>query len=197
MEFDELQQIWDSQNARPLYTIDENALHNRILLKKKQAHHIANTSELLLIIVNGGAGFLILGINGFKPVTDIFKPGRDLFMYLLAAWMFGSALYLLISRIRRIKRNDRFEQSIRGDLNQAISTATYQVRLSLLMRWNILPIGILTLLGVWGSGKSIWIAGGTLVFFALAYYAGAFEHRIYKARKRELQLFQKSLEKEN
>ena len=75
-------------------------------------------------------------------------------MYILSAWMLGSALYLLVSRIRRIKANHRFDRSMRGDLTHAISVATYQVRLSRLMRWNILPIGILTLLGVWSSGKS-------------------------------------------
>jgi Flp pilus assembly protein TadB len=189
MEFDELQQIWDCQDSRPLYTIDEKVLHDRILLKKKQAHHITNTSELLLIIVYGGAGCFLLGINGFHR-------GSNFFMYLLAAWMFGNSLILLMSRIRRIKRNNRFERSMRGDLDNAISIATYQVRLSLLMRWNVFPIVILILLGYWEGGKSIWITIGTLIFFAFAYYAGGFEYRFYKARKRELQLFQKDLEKE-
>lgn len=190
MEFEELQEIWDSQNSRPLYTIDEMALHDHILLKKKLAYHITNISELLLIIVNGSAGTLILGL-GFS------KPAPNIFMYLLAVWMFGTALYLLMSRIRRIKRNKyRFEQSMRGDLDHAISIATYQVRLSQLMRWNILPIGILILLGMWEGGKSIWIAAGTLILFAFTYYAGAKEHRMYKAKKRELQLFQENLENE-
>ena len=37
MEFDELKQVWDSQNNELLYAINEQALHNRILSKKKQA----------------------------------------------------------------------------------------------------------------------------------------------------------------
>ena len=60
MEFEELQKIWDSQNKRPLYVINEEALHQRILAKKSQASHITNFSELLLIAVNTGAGALIL-----------------------------------------------------------------------------------------------------------------------------------------
>src|SRR4051812_47574418 len=40
MEFDEMKKIWDSQNNEPLYAINEKALYNRILSKKKQAHHI-------------------------------------------------------------------------------------------------------------------------------------------------------------
>jgi hypothetical protein len=190
MEFEELQKIWDSQNNRPLYAIDEKALHKRILLKKKQAAHITNVSELLLIIVYAGGGIFVLGMN-------IFKPNPNISMYLLAAWMLGITLYVLGSRIRRIRRNkNRFQRSMHGDLDHAIAVAAYQIRLSQFMIWNMLPMGVLILLGIWEGRKSIWVAGGMLIFFALALYAGSFEQRIYKNRKRDLQIFKKNLEKE-
>ena len=150
----------------------------------------SHSTELLLIIVNIGAGGFLLELNGFKPHPNIFT-------YVLAAWMFCTTLYVWMSRSQRIKRNkDRFEQSMRGDLDHAISTSAYQVRLSRIMRWNIVPIGLLTLLCVWEGGKSVWLAGGTLLFFGVTYYASGFEHRFYKRRKRELQMLQKNLEKE-
>ena len=114
-------------------------------------------------------------------------------MYLMAAWMFATALYSLVSRIRRIKGDHRFDRSMQGDLHHAISVATYQVRLSQIMRWNILPVGVLTLLGIWEGGKSFWIAGFILIAFVLVHYASAWEHGIYKARKRELEILQKKL----
>ncbi len=43
MEFDEMKQIWDSQNNKLMYGIDEKALHNRILTKKRQAFHISRS----------------------------------------------------------------------------------------------------------------------------------------------------------
>jgi hypothetical protein len=186
MEFEEMKKIWDSQNNEPLYSINEKALHNRILSKKRKGHHITNISELLWIIVNISAGCFILGMN--------FKQQGNVFMYLLAAWMFGSALYMLVSRIRRIKGNSRFDRSMLGDLDHAISMATYQLRFSLLGRWSILPIGILTLLGVWEAGKSVWIVVGILIFFVLTHYAAGWEHRIYKARKRELEVLKNKLD---
>jgi Flp pilus assembly protein TadB len=190
MEFEELQKIWDAQNSRPLYAIDEKTLHNRILSKKRQAYHITNSTELLLIIVNVGVGGFLLELNFSKPHPNIFT-------YVMAAWMFCTTLYVWVSRIQRIKRNkDRFEQSMRGDLEHAISTAAYQVQLSQIMRWNLLPIGLLTFLCVWEGGKSAWLAGGTLLFFAVTYYASGFEHRFYKRRKRELQMLQKNLDRE-
>ena len=189
MEFEELKKIWDSQNNEPLYGFNEKALHNRILSKKRQAYHITNASELLGIIVNIGAGTFILGVTSFKQSGNIS-------MYLLSVWMLMSGLYFLVSRIRRIRGDYRFDRSMRGDLNHAISVAAYQVRLSQLMRWNIVPIGILTLMGVWGGGKSLWLAVGILIFFVVANYAAGWEHGIYKARKRELEILQNKLENE-
>ena len=190
MEFDEMKKIWDSQNNEALYVINEKALHNRILSKKKQAYHITNFSELLLIIVNIGVGCVILGMN-------LFRQGSSIFMYVLSAWMFGSALYVLMSRIQRVRGNDRFDRSMLGDLNYAISVATYQVRLSQVMRWNILPMGALLLLGVWEGGKSLWMMGPLLILFALAYFAGGWEHNIYKAKKRELDMLHNKLKNES
>ena len=189
MEFEELQQIWDSQNNQPLYVINEKALHNRILSKKKQAYHITNFTELLLIIVNSGTGCFILGMN-------LFQKSENIFMYLLAAWMFGTALYSWMSRIRRTKESNRFDRSMRGDLDHAVSIATYQVRLSQIMRWNILPIGALIILGVWEVGKTLWMVGAMLIFFVIVYYASGWEHRIYRTRKRELEILQNKLANE-
>src|SRR5580693_2288367 len=168
MEFEDIQQIWDSQNNRSLYTIDQTALHNRILLKKKQTRRMTNLSEIALIIVNLGAGSFVFELN----YTSL-RP--KVFMYLLAAWMLASTLFLVAGRIRRISRSSRFGQSIHGDLDYAISTARYQVRLSRLMHLNTLPIGILSLFGLWEGGKSVWIGAATLIFFAFAYYVGSIE----------------------
>ena len=189
MEFEELKKIWDAQNNQPLYTINEKTMYNIILSKKKQAHHITNISELLLIFVNTGAGIFIFGVNYFKP--------GNIFIYLSSAWMVGSALYILLSRIQRKKGDNQFDRSMQGDLNHAISVATYQVRISQIMRWNILPIAVLCILGVWGGGKSIWLAAGILLFFALAFYASGWEHNIYIRKKRELEILKKKLENES
>jgi uncharacterized protein involved in response to NO len=186
MEFEEMKKIWDTQNNEPLYAINQQALHNRILSKKKQGDHITNTSELLLIIVNMFSACVILSMN-------LFKNNWNIFMVVLAAWMFYIAVYLLVSRIRRKMKNNRFDRSLQGDLRHALSEATYQVRLSYIGRWSILPIALLSLLGLWDSGKSVWIILGILIFFILVTFASGWEQNIYKARKRELEILQNKL----
>lgn len=188
MEFEELQKIWDSQNNQPLYAINEKALHNRIVAKKHQAIHIAILSEWIIIIVNIATGALLLGMN-------FMNHNKPLFIYILAAWMFGSALYVLVSRLRRI-RGHRFDRSMLGDLQHALAAAKYQVNLSFIMRWNALPIGILVLFSIWESGKSVWLALVVSLFFILVSYASRWEHNIYKTKKQELEKLLKKLQQE-
>jgi hypothetical protein len=115
-------------------------------------------------------------------------------MQVMAIWMLGVASYMIASRIRRLSEEKRFDRTMQGDLAHAISVATYQVRLSQLMRWNVVPIGVLTLLGIWAGEKSIWIGMATAAFFALTFYLSRWEHGIYLARKNELDSLKKKLE---
>jgi hypothetical protein len=186
MEFDEMKKIWDSQNNEPLYVINEKALHGRILSKKKTGDRITNFTEILSIVVNGGGGISILTVN-------IFNKHPSLALYALAAWMILTALFVCLGRIRRLDGTLRFDRTMQGDLDHAISIAAYQVRISHLMRWNILPIGMLLLVGVWERGKSVWIAIGLLIFMVVINHLSRWEHNIYKRRKRELEILQGKL----
>lgn len=188
MEFEDMKKIWDTQNNQALYVINEKALHNRILSKKRSAGHIAGFSELLLVFVYAGAGLFVLAMA-------LFRSGGSIFMYLMAGWAFSTALYVLVSRVRRMKRKHRFDRSMLGDLDHALSDATYQVRLSGIMRWNTLPMAVFLLFGFWETGKlSVWLTVSLLVFVAFTHFAGGWEHRIYKKRKHELEVLRKKLE---
>jgi hypothetical protein len=190
MEFDEMKKIWDAQNNQPLYVIDEKALHNRIQSKMNSALHFANINEWLLIMINLGAGGLLLGLNRFKP-------GANIFMYIESAWMFATVVYLVVSRIRRINASRRFDRSIHGDLDHAISLVSYQLRLSRIMRLNLLPMGAIMIFSGWEGGKLFKVGLVILVSFALAFYVGSKGDRVNKRRKRELQVLKEKLETGN
>jgi hypothetical protein len=189
MEFDEMKKVWDTQNNEPVYGINEQALHKRIVAKKNTGLRITHISEWLLIVVNMGAGAFIFGSSWYKQSSNVF-------MYILAAWMFISGLYFLVHRIRRIQADQQFDRSMLGDLRYAISIASYQVRISLVMRWNIVPIGLLVILSIMYGGKSVWLAAGIFIFLVLTSYASGWEHNIYKNRKIELERLQRKLEDE-
>lgn len=190
MEFDELQKIWDTQNNQPLYVINEQALHNRIVAKKHQVIHIAVVTEWILIIANTISGAFVLQQN---------YTGRRglIFVYLLAVWMLGTALYVLVNRIRRMREQQQFNRSISGDLQHAVTTAVYQVRIARIMRWNVLPIGLLVLLSVWEGGQSVWFSVGVALFFVLVFLASGWEMGIYRNKMKELQILQNKLQEES
>ncbi len=190
MEFDELKKIWDGQNNKPLYVLDEKALHNRIQSKMNKGLRIANISELVLIIVYLGAGSLMISLNGFKS-------GANIFMYVEAVWMFATVAYVVMGRIRRIKASRRFDRSVDGDLNHAIALATYQLRLSQITIWNLLPMGAIMIFSGLEAGKLLKVSAVILVSFALALYVGRKGIRADKNRKRELQALKEKLESGN
>jgi hypothetical protein len=187
MEFDEMKKIWDAQNNQPLYVIDEKALYNRIQSKMNSLLHFTSISEWLLIIINLGAGAILLGHNPFTT-------GSNIFLGLEAVWMFAIVVYLVVSRIRRIKASRQFDRSIHGDLNHAISLASYQMRISQIIRWNFLPMGAIMIFSGWESGKLFKVSAIILVSFTLAFYVTSKGYRANKRRKRELQVLKDKLE---
>lgn len=189
MEFEDLKKMWHSQDKAYIYSIDEQALHNRIKTKQKQASHIAHVSEWLSIgaFVVAGGGILAKNIVG---------SGGSIYMSLLGVWLLIAAVYLFIGRTRRIRGQSQFERSMRGDLEYAISLATYQVRLSGMLRWNLPVVGIFVLLSFWESGQSLWAIIGFAVFLTLAHFATGWEHGIYKSRKHELEILKGKLDEE-
>jgi len=110
--------------------------------------------------------------------------------------MFGSAIYVMITRIRRIKDQRRYLRTLAGDLEHALATAGYQVRKAHIMRWNVLPVGLLVLLSMWEGGKAVWLILVVALFFILAFWASRWELSIYLNKKRELEVLQQKLQEE-
>jgi hypothetical protein len=186
MEFDEMKKIWDAQNNQPLYTIDEKKLHN-IQSKMNTVLRFTSISEWLLIMINLGAGAILLYHNPFKP-------GSNIFLFLEAAWMFAIVIYLVVSHIRRIKASRRFDRSVHGDLNHAIFLASYQMRISQIIRWNFLPMGAIMIFSGWEAGKLLKVSAIILVSYTVAFYVTSKGYRANKRKKRELQVLKEKLE---
>jgi hypothetical protein len=184
MEFDEMKKIWDTQNNEPLYVLDETAMHNRILSKKQKTRRITNFTELMSIAVNIAAGALMLG-------TTLTSERPNVYLYVLAAWMMIVGVILIISRVSRINGKGKFDRSVLGDLDYTLATATYQVRISGLLRWNIVPVAALITVGLWNGGRTTGFAIVLLVFFAIVWYASGLEHNYYKRKRREVEALRK------
>jgi len=187
MEFDEVKKIWDAQNNQPLYAIDEKTLHNRIRSRMNAVRHVTNISDWILIVI-------YIGTVGRLLYHNPFKPGVNTFIYLEAAWILATVVYFLVIHLRRIKASRQFDRSIHGDLDHAISLASYQVRLSEVIRWNLFPLGAILILSGWESGKLLSVSVVILVSYTLAFYVISIGLRMSKRRKRELKWLKEKLE---
>jgi hypothetical protein len=191
MEFDEMKKIWDAQTNQPLYVIDEKALHNRIQSKMSGEFRLASMREWSTILFYLGAVGLMLGFNHFIHL----KPGASIFVYLLAAWMFGTVVFIVVSRTRRIEASRRFDRSIHGDLDYAIWLAGYQMRLSLVIGFNFLPIGVILILFSWEVGGLFMACVVVILVSAiLTFYVERKGYRASKSRKHALQVLKGKLE---
>ena len=186
MEFEELQKVWTGMTNESFYEVNEQVLFNRIIRKKKSVHHVTNSSELLTILVNLATGLFIFLVNVYGK--------ENTWLYLMSAWMLATAVYGLFHRTKRLGNQPAASSSINDHLNQAIHIAASQVRLSWLMRMNILPVALLTSIGLWTAGKSPALVAGLTLFFLLCFYFSGWEHAIYVRKKNELELLKGKLE---
>ena len=185
MEFDEMKKVWDTQNNQPSYVIDEKALQNRIQRKKHSV--LVNIGDWLLIISNIAVIILLVGRHPFTP-------GANIFLYIEAIWTFATVVYLVVSLIVRIKASRRFDRSIHGDLNHAIYLISYQMRISQITSWNLLPMGAIIIFSGWVAGKLFMVSSLVLVIDTVAIYAAGKIYQVNKRRKRALQGLKEKLE---
>jgi hypothetical protein len=187
MEFDDLKKIWDAQNNRPLYVIDEKALHSRIQSKMKSALLYTNITEWGSIISNLFSAGVLIAIYSLRH-------GANVLVYIEAAWMIATVVFVAAHRARRISSGHRFDRSIHGDLDHAISIATFQVHLVRILSLNILPLGAIAFLIAWGSGQLLKACIFVLLACPPSFYVGIKGNRKYVRRKRALQVLKEKLE---
>ena len=188
MEFDELKKIWDTQKEEYVFTLNQSALHNHVVAKQNQGLHITNISEWLMIAVNMLIPLYI--------IATMVSGEINLAMMIMSGWMLLTAAFVINGRYKRLKGGSTFGRTLKGDLQFAIDVARYQVRLAALGRWNIVPIGLLSVTALIEAGKPLWIAAVLAIFLLLANYAAGWESNLYKTRLQQLEWLMKKLEEE-
>ncbi|QSE98876.1 hypothetical protein [Fulvivirga lutea] len=187
MEFDELKKVWDEQNKKTMYTIDESALHSIITSKKKGAIHKAKFMEYILVGTNLLAGSAIIIAH--------FVKGKDLILDLvMAVFMLATAAIILYFRSQRLSGKDKFDRSIQGDLEHGLSDARYVVRMSKTMQYYFVVIATLTVFTKGFENLSFTLI--LIGVFAFVLYASTWEHKWYVNKYNELKKLKKTLHDE-
>ena len=181
MKFEDMKKIWDEQAQEQVYAINQEKLHENIRSRKRNASRMVDRIELFLIGVNG-----IVGVGLF--VLNLVERQKGLFYGLaLGIVLIAMAVLIVIWRNRRLKDEKQFDRTMLGDLEHAISNATYQARLSHIMLSMVIPVFAFTILAAWLEQKPIEVLAVIALLFVAATVLGRWEHRsIHVKRKKRL-----------
>jgi hypothetical protein len=189
MKFEELQRKWADQKKEDMYTINLEAVRQRVSRKKEGANQLSERVEKFLI------GCYLLGGVSLLLIASVLKEG-DLGTYLIGFAALIMAGYVIHVRMSRLRASGTFDRSLQGDLDQAISDTRHRVRISRLTLWSIPFVAITITAQYWINGKPIWAVGLLLLFFVLAFLAGRWEHnKLHLGRLKELERLKKELNK--
>lgn len=189
MEFEELQKTWAGQKEEDMYTINLDAVRQRINKKKKGASQLSEKVEKFLI-----ACYLLGGISLFTIAT-VAKEG-DYGTYIVGGAALIMAAYVIYVRMSRLRASGTFDRSLQGDLDQAISDTRHRVRISKLTLWHVPFIAAAFTIQYWANSKPAWVIGLLLLFFIVAFFAGRLEHKtLHLGRLKELEQLKQELNK--
>jgi hypothetical protein len=187
MKFEDMKKIWDEQSQQHLYVIDENALQKSIQIKKNGASRFINKMEWFMILANLVAGGMIITMNFIK------HPG-DYYANLLGIAMIGAAIYVYLRRLQRLRNENRFNRTMLGDLEHAISNATYRARLSYTMLMYFVMVTLLIILNAIHEEKSLAQILLLTAFCVIIWLLGRWEHRSWHlANKKRLEAMREKL----
>lgn len=147
MEIEELKKIWDTQNKKPIYIINEEALFRSIRKSKRKASLTSEINEFgLLIIAVACIGFVF------------YKHGLDaaIYPYLVSIGLFLSGSYVLFGRFRRKKKEKKFGRSVLDDLDHAIANTEFELRRARTFAWwYIAPLIVPVYLNLYMKDASV------------------------------------------
>ena len=90
MAFEEMKRIRDTQNNEPIYAIDEQTLHRKVLRKNLGIKRMANVSELSLIAISLGVACLLIA-RGFID-NEMYRMPQGIIFLLISGSIFWSNL---------------------------------------------------------------------------------------------------------
>jgi len=192
MEFEEMKKIWDSQSNQALYAIDESALKKKVLAKQHKAAQIASRGERVMI---GALLFAFTIITG----ASIYKSEYDWVPLSLAGVMLLVAIFIMLRRRKRLSIQNRFENSLIGNIDQALENANYQLKLSYMSRWLYFLVAILSVASVVDTADEWYKGAFLLAFFIVGYFGARWEHKTFYISQKNglLKMREKLLELES
>ena len=158
MDFEDLKVVWESQNEKPLYAINEDGLHSILRRNRRRFKRSIFLRDLREIGISLAMFLMLLyaGIPDYGLLKDLVLWEIVAMFTAAGLWLFY-ALYILVHRKRQESRERQYPSSLRGDLDREIAQTEYQIRMAKnILWWGLLPTGVAGLLGILVTVESSW-----------------------------------------
>ncbi|MFW6068636.1 MAG: hypothetical protein ACOC9E_03550 [Chloroflexota bacterium] len=135
MEFEEMQMIWNSQDEKRMFAIDEDALHEVIKGKSRSASRWLGAVEWMMIVLNP----IVAVVLAYDAVAE----GGPTYQFVIAAMYLAYSGVGVYRRLARRKEEVHFDESMLGDLEKAIWRVDYLIKLGgSLIVWYLAPLAL-------------------------------------------------------
>jgi D-alanyl-D-alanine-carboxypeptidase/D-alanyl-D-alanine-endopeptidase len=203
MIFEDLEIIWREEASQPSHTIDDEALR-RIIMERARTYRrkifrrdVSDIGTDALVVILLLVVGLWVGPRDTWPFSLATAP-----MILMAIGYAFVASFRFVSRQRQKKREQKYDDSIHGNLQRLVANTDYQIRLkSAFIWWYLLPTApgfLLIMLSSTAEASPIvrWmVAAFAFLIVGMIYWGSRFDLRQELIpQKRELESLLSGLE---
>jgi len=183
MQFEDLQKVWDQQNQKPMYVLNEEALQQQIRRKGNKISRYISVNEFGLLI-----------ISVFTTANLLLTSEHRTYAFLVGLAMFSSCVYMFWGRYQRLKKTPESD-SLLAELEYTISQSDYYLRFAkTFFLWFMLPMTLVVAYRLMSAQASFWkwllIIGSFLLAFLLVRLELRYKHL---PRKRSLEKLKEKL----
>ena len=161
MKFEILKKVWDQQNNESMFVINENTMQNIILRNKQTASKTIDKLEIFISIINS----IVAVILFIKALND-----THYWNFAGSGMMIATVIYIQYFRQKRKKSENKFDRTLLGEIDHAISNTKHTIQFNWLMIVGyLLPFTIFYSVKMFATGASVekWL-------FILGMYALSF-----------------------
>ncbi len=189
MNFEQMKVIWDAQDQKPLYAVDQAALHASIRRGSRKFRNLIVFSRVSIVATWVALAALYL----VAPLVD----GEHLHRFASAAILLALAAGQVVAIARGRQGEAEFDDSVRGDLDRAIWRIDHDIAWARSLRRGYVPLFLVAIsidLAFRLSPGIALIWAGTVALVVGASWALDWEIRsVYLPRKRRYETIREKL----
>jgi Ca2+/Na+ antiporter len=162
MNIEDMQKIWNAQDQKVYYAIDEETLFDQIKRRTARLRHAVNRDEIGLMLISAIAIVILL----LTKVPSVFN-------ILTILMLVAIAIFIYLARRRRLERETSYGLTVQDNINHAMDLAKYRIRSAkTFVWWYMLPLAIPTFGNMLTGNRKEWwqwvlIIGAFVVSYAI------------------------------